>query len=431
MSNCIIIGNSASADGGGVQGGTLNNCEIVSNVSRWSGGGASDSTLNNCWVINNHAEVTGGGVDLCNANNCLISGNSAGGNSAGGPFSFGGGASCTFRNTLNNCTLVGNSAKLGGGAFNGTLNNCIVYYNNGGNYASYVSNVQLINLNYCCTVPLPRGSGNITNEPLFIDLAARNLRLQPNSRCINAGNSAYAPAGPDLDGNARIVGGTVDMGAYERPLLAPVVSCAAVSSLECGVPVQVTVNVSDPDAETLTVFWSVNGQTVQTNLVPASSSVEGTNVSIIAQLPLGTNTVEVLVSDNAANTASCSTTVTVIDTTAPVIVAANAQPNILWPPNHQMVPVTVTAQVTDNCGLGEWKIIGVRSNEPVNGPGHGKTAADWVITGDHTLSLRAERTGVGRIYSIIIQAKDPSGNASEKTAQVWCGRVKGGNQDSP
>ncbi len=82
-----------------------------------------------------------------------------------------------------------------------------------------------------------------------------------------------------------------------------------------------------------------------------------------------------------------------------------------------MVPVNVRAHVTDSCGPTVWKIIDVRSNEPFNTRGDGKTGTDWAITGDHTVNLRAERTGTGagRIYSIIIQAKDPSGNLSEPT----------------
>jgi len=39
--------------------------------------------------------------------------------------------------------------------------------------------------------------------------------MQTNSPCINAGLNAYAPGLTDLDGNSRIVGGTVDLGAFE------------------------------------------------------------------------------------------------------------------------------------------------------------------------------------------------------------------------
>jgi hypothetical protein len=85
-----------------------------------------------------------------------------------------------------------------------------------------------------------------------------------------------------------------------------------------------------------------------------------------------------------------------VDTTAPVIESLTASSNVLWPPNHQMVLVTLTAQVADLVDMAPaTRIISVASNEPENGPGDGDTAPDWEITGALTLNLRAERAGGG------------------------------------
>jgi parallel beta-helix repeat protein len=151
-------------------------------------------------LTGNAAATCGGGALYGTLTNCLLTGNAAT-NSGGG----------AYWGTLYNCTLSGNSAGSGGGAYSGTLNNCIVYYNTApdGNY-------KYGPFNYCCTTPLPGyGTGSFTNAPLFVDQAGGNFRLQSNSPCINAGLNAYAPGLTDLDGNPRIVGGTVDIGAYE------------------------------------------------------------------------------------------------------------------------------------------------------------------------------------------------------------------------
>ncbi|MGA2498961.1 MAG: choice-of-anchor Q domain-containing protein, partial [Tepidisphaeraceae bacterium] len=72
------------------------------------------------------------------------------------------------------------------------------------------------------------GAGNINSDPLFGNSAGGNYQLQASSPCINAGaNSApgLVAIGTDPAGNPRIVGGVVEMGAYEwmTPPLQPLV----------------------------------------------------------------------------------------------------------------------------------------------------------------------------------------------------------------
>ena len=197
-------------------------------------------------------------------------------------------------------------------------------------------------------------------------------------------------------------------------LLTPIISCPEPATIDCATPYHGVATVQDPQGLALHVIWLLNGAMVQTNQIPAGAPMATNTVAFNAELPLGTNTVEVVATDSGLNTALCSTTVIVVDTNPPVIVSASATPNVLWPPNHKLINVTVHATVTDPCDATTWKIISVQSNEAVNMIGSGHTAPDWVITGDHTVQLRAERSGAGhgRIYTITIQAVDAAGNLS-------------------
>jgi len=90
--------------------------------------------------------------------------------------------------------------------------------------------------------------GNITNTPLFVEINGwSDLRLQPNSPCINAGNNATVSTTSDLDANPRMVGGTVDMGAYEYQLPSSVISYAWLQ--EHGLPTDGSADYVHSDAD--------------------------------------------------------------------------------------------------------------------------------------------------------------------------------------
>src|SRR5262249_49272294 len=138
--------------------------------------------------------------------------------------------------------------------------------------------------------------------------------------------------------------------------------------------------------------------------------------------PKGTTTVTATATDASGNKATCSFTVTITDAQAPTISGVSASPSVLWPPNHQMVLVTINYAVSDNCDSQSTLTcrLSVTSNEPVNGTGDGDTAPDWEIVDAHHLRLRAERAGdgSGRIYTITITCTDTNNNSSATTVIV-------------
>ncbi len=161
--------------------------------------------------------INGGGVyapansRTPQVNNCVIAGCGA---------YRGGGA---YWATLNNCTVVDNyiNTTHGDGVWGSLVRNSIVMFNGDENYAAEANSVDTTLFTYSCTTPAPvpnfdhvsrDGGNNITNAPLF---ATGTYQPVTNSPCVNAGANAYASGPRDAAGNARILGGTVDIGAYE------------------------------------------------------------------------------------------------------------------------------------------------------------------------------------------------------------------------
>jgi hypothetical protein len=201
----------------------LTNCSFSGNVaSSGIGGGILDSShsrprVTSCTFIGNNARAGGGGVAIMSDSSSML---------------------C-------NCTFMGNSATRGGGieaATNSrpTLTSGVLWGNtdSGGTAGTaQVSSVgATLTINYSVVqhglpVGVAGGSGNIDVDPMFVrppdpgpdgewdgvDDDYGDLRLQPGSPCINAGDPGFVPqvGETDLDGHARMLCGRVDMGAYE------------------------------------------------------------------------------------------------------------------------------------------------------------------------------------------------------------------------
>jgi hypothetical protein len=138
--------------------------------------------------------------------------------------------------------------------------------------------------------------------------------------------------------------------------------------------------------------------------------------------PVGTTTVTTTSTSGATSTFN----VTVLDAQAPSITDPSASPAVMWPPNHQMIDVTVDYAAADNCP-GANCVLSVTSNEPENGTGDGDTAPDWEIVDNHHIRLRAERAGKGsgRTYTITVTCTDPAGNTTSKSTTVFVPRSMG------
>lgn len=344
--NCISSGNSAGLFGGGTAFSTLNNCMVTGNFAGY-GGGSAGGVINNCAVTGNSAEDGGG----------------------------------AFASMLNNCTVTRNSAvNRGGGVYDGHLKNCIVYYNTAQSAANYSLGVTL---EFCCTKPLPPGSGNISFEPGL----ATAYRVGANSPCIGTGSGAYV-VGTDIDGeswrNPPSIGcDEYYAGAASGPL--SVAITATHTNVATGFAVELKALL---DGEVAAHVWDFGDGTVVSNQIETS------------HVWMSAGSYEVVLSAyNQTQPSGVSATVTVQVVTQPVHYVSENSTNPVSPYGTWATAATNIQDAVDAAGSRPGTLILVADGTYASG---GRTVAG--VLGDSRVAVNAPvrvRSVNGPQYSII------------------------------
>jgi hypothetical protein len=188
---------------------------------------------------------------------------------------------------------------------------------------------------------------------------------------------------------------------------------------------------SDFDGDSLNYEWT-EGTTEGLNILCSGAvpSVAGGNSimlpdCVVSNLSLGLHTFSLRVDDGINLPDSKNVSVEIVDTTVPTL-APVASKYLLWPPNHNLVNISIEANASDNSGSLPALSVTVVSNEPENGLGDGDIDDDWTepvidqINGIINLQIRSERSGSGngRVYSVSITAKDNSNNTSTAVIDI-------------
>ena len=97
----------------------------------------------------------------------------------------------------------------------------------------------------------------------------------------------------------------------------------------------------------------------------------------------------------------------------------SVSPDYIWPPNHEMVNITMDDSGITDANLDTVAITSITSSEADNGLGDGDTTGDTSWAG-LTGAVRAERSGKGtsRTYTVTVTATDCAGNSADFTATI-------------
>jgi PKD repeat protein len=393
--------NSAAAMGGGMfnleASPTILDSRFTQNTANKGGGMRnylnSHPTVTDCVFDDNHADEEGGGMDNRKNSNpivtsCLFVGNTA--RSGGAMHNYVGRTTAAGNPTLINIVMVGNSASEGGGirnndpspfilnstiAFNTgsgissrngsspVIHNSVVFGNTAGSFSGKTANTSIVT-HSDIEGGFP-GAGNLNVNPMFIDPSTHDLHLDPASRLIDA--AAYHASLPstDYDGNPRITGAAVDMGAYEFGGAGGGGNTPPVASFappDCGgLACAFTDTSSDFDGSVVSWSWDFGDGAVATIQGPTHTYAE-----------YGTYAVTLTVTDDDGDSDAVTQSITV--GTAVELGVSSISPNFV------QLPITFVATVSGD-GFGADAQVSLS-----NGSGPSPTVTDVLVVDATTIT---------------------------------------------
>ncbi|MGA2093884.1 MAG: immunoglobulin-like domain-containing protein [Sedimentisphaerales bacterium] len=401
----------------------------------------SGPTIVNCIFRNNTAE-SGGAVFNKNSNpiisNCIFWKNHAG--NGGGIYDD------NSTPVISNCTFSQNSASGNGGELcdsnesNTVATNCIfrdVYeppvFNSSFNSpfehgvidtminlpgpVIYADSESHINVTYSDVGSewLFFGHDNIAADPCFIDAAAGDFRLRPDSPCIDAGdNNNPFISRTDLNKKPRIFGASVDMGALEYSPNLPPMACIAQGNRTIEATGKQTKVVFDgslsmdydsmagtnDDINSFEWFLRDPNAVMPSNGGPMLPPLPGDSYDPNNDIPIGTGEIiecnlpageygVVLKVTDKGNLSNSSVTKTIIKDTTPPVITLNGDE-------------TVTVKQKS----GSYKERGATASDAYDG------AVRVIIGGDKVQSTKCGR------YVVTYDAVDSAGNAARQVKRT-------------
>ncbi|MHC4529038.1 MAG: choice-of-anchor Q domain-containing protein [Planctomycetota bacterium] len=244
ITKCTINGNSSDSGGGlccsHYSNAIISGCAMSGNWAYRGGGimaGSGTTVITKCTISDNRAKYDGGGIwcgdSDSNIASCVVSGNAA--DRGGGTYSW------KARLRIINCTVSENLAAKGKALACDSYNqqdpsdieigNCILWDDG---EEVWNNDSSTINITYSDVQGGSEGEGNTDADPCFVQVGywdpngtadypwddfwvEGDYHLLPNSPCINAGDPNFVSGvnETDIDGQPRVLGGRVDMGADE------------------------------------------------------------------------------------------------------------------------------------------------------------------------------------------------------------------------